>query len=160
MPHKENCVSWLDCRLELKGNKHVLGEFLEFKGKQEDVQALRHIKRSKINRLVVQKTSMLGFGNFIYLWLLLNNDVQLRNFLWSRDVSLDVCSHHNPSILAAPSKLQVMCSRRDYRSEGASASEWKEVTVRSSTEVVFQLDNSSKVRKFKLSSICSMSLSG
>ncbi|KAM5557973.1 hypothetical protein ABKV19_025010 [Rosa sericea] len=48
-------------RLELKSNKYVLGEFLEFKGKQEDVQALRHIKRSKISRLVVQKTSMLGF---------------------------------------------------------------------------------------------------
>ncbi|XP_061998668.1 uncharacterized protein LOC133715968 [Rosa rugosa] len=107
-------------RLELKGNKYVLGEFLEFKGKQEDVQALRHIKRSKISRLVVQKTSMLGF---------------------------------------APSRLQVLYTRRDYRSEGASASEWKEANVRSSTEVVFQLDNSSRVRKFKLSSICSMSLS-
>ncbi|XP_050386221.1 uncharacterized protein LOC126802615 [Argentina anserina] len=107
-------------RLELKGNNYVLGEFLEFKGKQEDVQSLRHIKRSKINRLVVQKTSMLGF---------------------------------------TPSRLQVLYSHRDYRSEGASASEWKEVNVRSSTEVVFQLDNSSRVRKFKLSSISSMSLS-
>ncbi|KAL6127406.1 hypothetical protein ACLB2K_070771 [Fragaria x ananassa] len=107
-------------RLELKGNKYVLGEFMEFKGKQEDVQALRHIKRSKISRLVVQKTSMLGF---------------------------------------APSRLQVLYARRDYRSEGTSTSDWKEASVRSSTEVVFQLDNSSKVRKFKLSSISSMSQS-
>ncbi|KAL6185373.1 hypothetical protein ACLB2K_041507 [Fragaria x ananassa] len=107
-------------RLELKGNKYVLGEFLEFKGKQEDVQALRHIKRSKISRLVVQKTSMVGF---------------------------------------APSRLQVLYAHRDYRSEGTSTSDWKEASVRSSTEVVFQLDNSSKVRKFKLSSISSMSLS-
>ncbi|KAL6127375.1 hypothetical protein ACLB2K_075416 [Fragaria x ananassa] len=107
-------------RLELKGNKYVLGEFLEFKGKQEDVQALRHIKRSKISRLVVQKTSMLGF---------------------------------------APTRLQVLYARRDYRSEGTSTSDWQEASVRSSTEVVFQLDNSSKVRKFKLSSISSMSLS-
>ncbi|KAL6132370.1 hypothetical protein ACLB2K_070741 [Fragaria x ananassa] len=107
-------------RLELKGNKYVLGEFLEFKGKQEDVQALRHIKRSKISRLVVQKTSMLGF---------------------------------------APSRLQVLYARRDYRSEGTSTSDWKEASVRSSTEVVFQLNNSPKVRKFKLSSISSMSLS-
>ncbi|KAL6223916.1 hypothetical protein ACLB2K_002773 [Fragaria x ananassa] len=85
-----------------------------------DVQALRHIKRSKISRLVVQKTSMLGF---------------------------------------APSRLQVLYAHRDYRSEGTSTSDWKEASVRSSTEVVFQLDNSSKVRKFKLSSISSMSLS-
>ncbi|KAL6291839.1 hypothetical protein ACE6H2_009349 [Prunus campanulata] len=107
-------------RLELKGNKYVLGEFLEFKGKQEDVEALRNIKRSKISRLVVQKTSMLGF---------------------------------------APSRLQVLYSPRDYRSEGASASEWKEVNVRSSTEVLFQPESSDKLRKFKLSSIVSMSLS-
>lgn len=107
-------------RLELKDNKYVLGEFLEFKGKQEDVEALRNIKRSKISRLVVQKTSMLGF---------------------------------------APSRLQVLYSPRDYRSEGASASEWKEVNVRSSTEVLFQPESSDKLRKFKLSSIVSMSLS-
>ncbi|KAM1070537.1 hypothetical protein ACFX13_002360 [Malus domestica] len=107
-------------RLELEGSKYVLGEFLEFKGKQEDVQALKGIKRSKIGRLVVQKTSMFGF---------------------------------------APSRLQVLYSPRDYRSEGASASEWMEVNVRSSTEVLFQPENSSKVRKFKLSSVVSMSLS-
>ncbi|CAM8999768.1 unnamed protein product [Rhodiola kirilowii] len=108
-------------RLELKGNKCLLGEFLEFKGKEEDVLALRAIKRSKINRLVVQKTSMLGF---------------------------------------APSRLQVLCSSRDYRSDGASASEWKELHVRSSTEILFQPQNSPKVKKFKLSSTVSLTLSG
>eukprot|EP00258_Populus_trichocarpa_P022727 XP_024438746.1 uncharacterized protein LOC112323752 [Populus trichocarpa] len=107
-------------RLELKGNKYVLGEFLEFKGQQEDIMALRNIKRSKVSRLIIQKTSMFGLAN---------------------------------------SKLQVLYSGRDYRSEGASASEWKEETVRSSTEVLFQAENSAKVRKFKLSSIISMSLS-
>lgn len=107
-------------RLELKGNKYVLGEFLEFKGKQEDLQALRNVKRSKVGRLIIQKTSMLGLAH---------------------------------------STLQVLYSPRDYRSEGSSASEWKEVAVRSSTEVLFQPGNSSKVRKFKLSSIVSMSLS-
>lgn len=108
-------------RLEIKANKYVLGEFLEFKGKQEDILALRNIKRSKVSRLVVQKTSMFGL---------------------------------------APSKLEVLYSPRDYRSEGASASEWKEITdVRSSTEVIFQPRNSTKVRKYKLSSITSMSLS-
>ncbi|OAY41769.1 uncharacterized protein LOC110623389 [Manihot esculenta] len=106
-------------RLELKGNKYVLGEFLEFKGKEEDIISLRNIKRSKVSRLVVQKTSMLGLAH---------------------------------------SKLQVMYSPRDYRSEGASGSEWKEANVRSSTEVLFQPENSRKVRKFKLSSIISMSL--
>lgn len=60
---------------------------------------------------------------------------------------------------AAHSKLQVLYSPRDYRSEGASGSEWKEVTVRSSTEALFQPQNSTKVRKYKLSSIISMSLS-
>jgi len=49
--------------LELKGNKYVLGEFLEFKGKQEDTMALRNIKRSKVSRLIIQKTSMFGLGN-------------------------------------------------------------------------------------------------
>lgn len=108
-------------RLELKGNKYVLGEFLEFKGKQEDVQILKNIRRSKVGRLIIQKTSMFGF---------------------------------------APSRLQVLYSPRDYRSEGASSSEWVEVTVRSSSEILFQPANSSKVRKFKLSSIVSMTLSG
>ncbi|PON77564.1 Nuclease-related domain, NERD [Parasponia andersonii] len=107
-------------RLELRGNKYVLGEFLEFKGKQEDLQALINIKRSKVSRLIIQKTSMLGLAH---------------------------------------SRLQVLYTPRDYRSEGASASEWKEVGVRSSTEVLFQPQNSTKVRKFKFSSIVSMSLS-
>ncbi|PON49512.1 Nuclease-related domain, NERD [Trema orientale] len=107
-------------RLELRGNKYVLGEFLEFKGKQEDLQALRNIKRSKVSRLIIQKTSMLGLAH---------------------------------------SRLQVLYTPRDYRNEGASASEWKELGVRSSTEVLFQPQNSTKVRKFKFSSIVSMSLS-
>ncbi|XP_050225987.1 uncharacterized protein LOC126675391 [Mercurialis annua] len=107
-------------RLELKGNKYILGEFMEFKGKQDDLTALRSIKRSKVGRIIVQKMSMFGLAH---------------------------------------SKLQVLYSPRDYRSEGTSASEWKEATVRSSTEVLFQPENSKKVCKFKLSSIISMSLS-
>ncbi|KAM7274034.1 hypothetical protein ACFE04_028698 [Oxalis oulophora] len=107
-------------RLELKNNKCVLGEFLEFKGKQDDLLALRNIKRSKVSRLVMQKTRMFGL---------------------------------------APSKLQVLYSARDYRIEGASSSDWKEITVRSNTETLFQPKNSSKVWKFKLSSIISMTLS-
>ncbi|RZC31515.1 hypothetical protein D0Y65_002412 [Glycine soja] len=107
-------------RVELKGNKYVLGEFLEFKGKQEDVEALRPIRRSKVGRMIIQKTSMFGL---------------------------------------APSRLQVLYSLRDYRTEGASGPEWKEVTVRSSTEIAFQPENASKVRKFKLSSVSSMLLS-
>ncbi|XVF06851.1 hypothetical protein REPUB_Repub06bG0086800 [Reevesia pubescens] len=112
--------TFLVCELELKGNKYVLGEFLEFKGKQDDTLALKNIKRSKVSHLIIQQTSMFGL---------------------------------------APSKLQVLYSPRDYRSEGASASEWKEVTIRSSTEVIFQPQNSTKVLKFKLSSITSMALS-
>lgn len=53
---------FLFCRLELKG-KYVLGDFLEFKGKDEDVEDLREIKRSKVSQMTIQKTSMLGFGN-------------------------------------------------------------------------------------------------
>ncbi|EPS59409.1 hypothetical protein M569_15399, partial [Genlisea aurea] len=49
-------------RIELKGGRYVLGEFLEFKGKQEDVQALRKIRRSKVSRVNVQKISMFGLG--------------------------------------------------------------------------------------------------
>ncbi|MED6218058.1 hypothetical protein PIB30_023438 [Stylosanthes scabra] len=107
-------------RVELKANKYVLGEFLEFKGKQEDLQALSQIRRSKVERITVQKTSMFGL---------------------------------------APSRLQVLYAFRDYRTEGASEPEWKEVTVRSSTEIIFQLENTSKVRKFKLSSVISLTLS-
>ncbi|WZZ32406.1 uncharacterized protein LOC106346996 [Brassica napus] len=107
-------------RVELKNSKIVLGEFLEFKGKEEDTLALRHIKRSKVDRISIQQTSMLGF---------------------------------------APTRLQVLYSYRDYRSEGSSGSETKEMTVRSSTEVVFQPRDSGKIKKFKLSSLLSVSLS-
>ncbi|KAF5189393.1 plasma protein [Thalictrum thalictroides] len=107
-------------RLELKENKNLLGEFLDFKGKSEDIQTLRNIKRSKVSRLIIQKTSMLGL---------------------------------------ARSTLTVLYCARDIRNEGTSSSDWKEISVRSSTEVLFQPQNSSKVRKFKLSSITSMSLS-
>lgn len=109
-------------RLEFKGDKHVLGEFLEFKGKQEDIQALSYIRRSKVSHVIIQKTSMLGLAH---------------------------------------SKLQVLYSPRDYRTDGASASasEWKEVTVRSNTEALFHPQGSTKVRKYKLSSIASMTLS-
>ncbi|RYR59044.1 hypothetical protein Ahy_A05g024890 [Arachis hypogaea] len=53
-------------KLELKANKYVLGEFLEFKGKQEDLQALSQIRRSKVERITVQKTSMFGLGEVDY----------------------------------------------------------------------------------------------
>lgn len=49
-------------RLELKGNKFVLGEFLEFEGDNEDIRALGSIKRSKVSRVTIQKTSMFGVG--------------------------------------------------------------------------------------------------
>lgn len=52
-------------RLELKGNKPVLGEFHEFKGKQQDMDALANIKRSKVGRVLVQSTSMLGLGTYV-----------------------------------------------------------------------------------------------
>ncbi|KAJ8633861.1 hypothetical protein MRB53_027197 [Persea americana] len=108
-------------RLELKGDRNILGEFIEFKGKQEDMHALRNVKRSKVSRLVIQKSSLFGgLGG---------------------------------------SKIQVLYASRDYRSEGASASEWMEATVKSSTEIVFQPLNSQKTRKIKLSSVVSASLS-
>ncbi|XP_022995191.1 uncharacterized protein LOC111490811 [Cucurbita maxima] len=107
-------------RLELKGNNLVLGEFLEFKGKKEDMQALREIKRSKVSCIVIQKMRTIGFG---------------------------------------PSRLRVLYSTRNYQNEGTSASEWKEITIGSNTMVVFQMEYSSKVRKIKISSIVSLSLS-
>ncbi|PIN23522.1 hypothetical protein CDL12_03770 [Handroanthus impetiginosus] len=108
-------------RLELEGNKYILGEFLEFKGKQDDLQALRKIKRSKVGCLTVQKMSMFGF---------------------------------------ALSTVQILYAPRDYRVEGPSwSSQPEEITVRSSTEVVFQPKNSKKSGKHKLSSVVSMSLS-
>ncbi|KAK7828126.1 hypothetical protein CFP56_030521 [Quercus suber] len=65
----------------------------------------------------------------------------------------------NPDIRSQISPLAqlqrgiVLYSPQDYRSEGTSASEW-----RSSTEVLFQPDNPSKVRKFKPSSVVSLTL--
>lgn len=47
-------------RLELKGDKHFFGEFVEFKGKHEDVQPLKHIKRSKVSQITVQNASAFG----------------------------------------------------------------------------------------------------
>ncbi|KAG5617487.1 hypothetical protein H5410_017311 [Solanum commersonii] len=107
-------------RLELKGNKFVLGEFLEFKGDNEDIRALGNIRRSKVSTVTIQKTSMFG---------------------------------------VAPSKLQVHYCLRDYRGEGTSASDWTEVTVHSRTEIKIQPKGSTKARKYKLSSVISMSLS-
>ncbi|XP_047338155.1 uncharacterized protein LOC124941839 [Impatiens glandulifera] len=49
-------------RLVLKGNKYLLGEFLEFKGKDDDLLLLKFVKRSKINRVVIQMTSMFGLA--------------------------------------------------------------------------------------------------
>lgn len=65
--HKYSSCVW--CRLELKGNKYVLGEFVEFKGTHEDVQALRNVRRSKVGRLIIQKASMFGLGNLSALTL-------------------------------------------------------------------------------------------
>ncbi|XP_022891135.1 uncharacterized protein LOC111406141 [Olea europaea var. sylvestris] len=107
-------------RLELKENKYILGEFIEFKGKQDDLLTLISIRRSKVRSLIVQKISKFDF---------------------------------------ACSTLLVLYSLRDYRCEGAASSEWKKATVSSSTEVVFKPQNSTKVHKFKLSSVISMSLS-
>jgi hypothetical protein len=107
-------------RLELKGNKNVLGEFIEFKGHQGDMAALKFIKRSKVSRIVVQKASLFGLGR---------------------------------------SRTQILYSERDYRSDGSSSSEFKEIAVKPDTVIVFEPLNSKKPRKFKLSSIESLSLS-
>ncbi|XP_071690837.1 uncharacterized protein [Rutidosis leptorrhynchoides] len=104
-------------RLELNNNEHILGEFLEFKGKKDDIV---NIKRSKVSRMIVQETSKLDIGD---------------------------------------SKIRVLCAPRDYRNEGALCSEWNEVTFGSSTEVLFQLQDTAKIQKIKLSLILSISLS-
>lgn len=107
-------------RLELKQNKFILGELVKFQGRQEDISVLGNIKRSKVSRIMIQKSSVFAI---------------------------------------APSKIQVLYSPRDYRSKVGSTSEWKEATVRSSTEVVFQPKNQGRAQKFKLSNIISMTLS-
>ncbi|CAA7411026.1 unnamed protein product [Spirodela intermedia] len=107
-------------RLELMGDKVILGEFLEFKGKQEDLQSLQNLKRSKVSQFVVQKSLFTSLGR---------------------------------------SKVQLLYIPRDYRGEGTSASERKEITVKESTEVIFQPLQSRKVVRCKLSKIVSLSLS-
>lgn len=49
-------------RLEFVGDKNLLGEFIEFKGNPEDIQALRHVNRSEVGRFIVQKPSLFGLG--------------------------------------------------------------------------------------------------
>ena len=39
---------------------------MKFKGKQDDIVLLRDIKRSKVSRMIIQKTSMFGLGTFFY----------------------------------------------------------------------------------------------
>lgn len=70
--HETDC---LGCRLELKGNKYALGEFLEFKGKAEDVEALRHIRRSKVGSMIIQKTSMFGLGNLLVITIIIISSI-------------------------------------------------------------------------------------
>jgi hypothetical protein len=49
--------------LELKGDKNLLGEFIEFKGRHEDIQLLKNLKRSKVSRFIIQKSTLFGgFG--------------------------------------------------------------------------------------------------
>ncbi|KAL4199764.1 hypothetical protein AMTRI_Chr03g52900 [Amborella trichopoda] len=48
-------------RLELNGSRQLLGKFEGFKGKQEDMQTLQIVKRSKVNRVLVMKSTMFGF---------------------------------------------------------------------------------------------------
>ncbi|CAA0824638.1 Unknown protein [Striga hermonthica] len=108
-------------RLELKDNKYILGEFIEFKGKSDDPNSLKKIKRSKISRLAVHSFSMFGF---------------------------------------ASSTVIVRFTPRDYRAGGPyRSSNWQESAVSSSSEVLFQPQNSKKPFKYKLSSVVSMVLS-
>ncbi|XP_078156007.1 plasma protein [Carex rostrata] len=107
-------------RLELNGNRSMLGEFIEFKGHQGDMAALKSIKRSKVSRIIVQKASLFGLGR---------------------------------------SRTQIMYSLRDYRSDGSSSSEFKEIAVKPDTVIVFEPLNSKKPRKFKLSRVEALSLS-
>ncbi|KAK2398489.1 WEB family protein, chloroplastic [Trifolium repens] len=51
---------------------------------------------------------------------------------------------------AAPSTLQVLYTLRDCRAKGASALEWNEVTVRSSTEIIFQQTPRAAVKSSEL----------
>lgn len=77
----KNIYMYFHCRLELKGNKYLLGEFVEFQGRQEDVRALRNIKRSKVGRVIIQKMSMFGLGNFSTWLSIICNFFRLIGFI-------------------------------------------------------------------------------
>ncbi|XP_057820432.2 uncharacterized protein LOC131033275 [Cryptomeria japonica] len=58
-------------RLELKGSQQIYGEFLGFKGKKEDVDALKVVKRSKVAKIVKYKPIMfdlLSGGSTVHLF--------------------------------------------------------------------------------------------
>ncbi|KAE8077503.1 hypothetical protein FH972_016062 [Carpinus fangiana] len=54
-------------RLELKGNKYVLGEFLDFDGIQDEIQAylMKKIKRSTVSHLLIVQQPSKGFHGWI-----------------------------------------------------------------------------------------------
>ncbi|XP_042514875.1 uncharacterized protein LOC122089312 isoform X2 [Macadamia integrifolia] len=177
-----------NCRLVFKDNKNLLGEFLQFKGKQEDMQVLKYIKRSKVSRLIIQKSAMFGLGLSIgfdfqagpskcshLIWKpILINKTAIFKSMTRLDPHMDetlslsnececvtniIIMNRLKTNKEGHSKIQVLYSPRDYQSDGASGSEWKEVTVKSHTEILFQPQGTDKVRKIKLSSVVSMSLS-
>lgn len=69
-------------RLELK-DKCILGEFLEFKGNNNDLLALRKIKRSKVSHLTVRKPGMFGFVESSVQILYVPRDYRVGGPSWS-----------------------------------------------------------------------------
>lgn len=67
--------------------------------------------------------------------------------------------NYDTNVNAGRSRLQVIYFPRDYRSEGTSSIERKEAAVKPSTEILFHPLNSKKAKKFKLSSVVSVSFS-
>ncbi|XP_051126109.1 uncharacterized protein LOC127248020 [Andrographis paniculata] len=70
-------------RLELKDNEYILGEFLEFKGCNEDLVSLRKIKRSKVSHLTVRKIGMFSIADSTVRILYVPRDYRVEGPSWS-----------------------------------------------------------------------------
>lgn len=91
-------------RLELKANHPIFGEFLGFKGKKEDMDALKVVKRSKVAKIVNYKPLMFD---------LLVSNIQL--FCTSRDYRHESSSQPDEIVVDVRTDTEVIFQPMDAK---------------------------------------------
>jgi len=93
-------------RLELKGKHPMLGEFLGFKGKKEDMDSLKVVKRSKVAKIVNYKPVMFDF---------LGGGSNVQLFCTSRDYRDKVPSQPDEIVVNASTDTEVLFQPMDAK---------------------------------------------